>query len=504
MTDREKVAQLIREGNNDEALVIVKRLLNNAEAEGDESKHDLYYSIGLIEGGNKNFALANVYFEKALSLNPNFASTHNNIGTGLYALGFILEARKYFKESAKLSLMTQHYGNAEFFEKLSSIFVNIASTYVAHGDPYECIILTQKAMEFYKTYCKLEKDIKDEDKPVTEPLAMFNVALASLEIGDYEQGFRLYEYGFDVRLKKMHLRHFPKFPLWDGKPCDTLIFYACQGLGDEILFASLLPDIQKIVKNVIVECDSRLINLYRASFPSIEFYEYQKGILEPEWHNNHKIDAAINGVLAFKYFRNKKEDFNGNPYLWNPKCSDIAMSKIKEIPYCLDLKKLKIGISWRGGVTETGKKYRSLELKKFMEEVRSCAMDVEFISLQYTKEARAEVDAFNEEAGIDIVHHWPDIIDSYDHTADLLKELDLVISVPQSVVHLAGAMGIETIQLCPKYSMWQCGKYGEDAPFYSSVKNIWQQEPGSWDSVFEQVRNIIEGKVRACADDRLS
>jgi tetratricopeptide (TPR) repeat protein len=504
MTEREKVAELIKENKHDEALVIIKQLLNTAEAENDESKHDLYYSLGLIEGGNKNFALANTYFEKALSLNPNFASTHNNIGAGLYAMGFILEARKHFEESAKLSLMSGHYNNIDFFEKLSSVFVNLASTYVSHGNPHECVILTQKALEFYSTYCKLAKDVKEEDKPSTEPLALFNVALASLEMGDYEQGFKLYDYGFDARLNKMRLRHFPKFPLWDGKPCETLLFYACQGLGDEIMFASILPDIQKVVKNIIVECDDRLINLFRASFPEITFYKYEKGVDEPLWENDHKIDAAINGVLAFKYFRKKKEDFTGTPYLWNAEQNDIAINKIKEIPYCNELKKLKIGISWKGGVTETGKKYRSIELKKFMEEIGGASPDISFISLQYTKDAKEEVDKFNEGQEFDFIQisHWPEIIDSYDHTASLLKELDLVISVPQSVVHLAGAMGVDTIQLCPKYSMWQCGAYGENPPFYGSVKNIWQEEAGNWDVVFEEARHIISEKVRKCAEDK--
>ena len=75
----------------------------------------------------------------------------------------------------------------------------------------------------------------------------------------------------------------------------------------------------------------------------------------------------------------------------------------------------------------------------------------------------------------------------YDMTASLVKELDLIISVPTAVVDLAGALGVETWMTCPKNPMWKYGTKGDNYPWYKSVKLYRQIEEGDWDPVIAKL-----------------
>ncbi len=121
-------------------------------------------------------------------------------------------------------------------------------------------------------------------------------------------------------------------------------------------------------------------------------------------------------------------------------------------------------------------------------------LDCDFISLQYHNNARAEVDIFHESLGYEVITHWQDVVDDYDLTAGLLTQLDYVVSVPQSVVHLAGSLGVATLQLCPKSALWQMGVYKQNAPWYKCVKNIWQEVDGKWADVIDKL--VLELKSK--------
>jgi ADP-heptose:LPS heptosyltransferase len=188
------------------------------------------------------------------------------------------------------------------------------------------------------------------------------------------------------------------------------------------------------------------------------------------------------GSLA-KYYRTSDKDFSEKPYI---KVNDEVKTRIGERVKALG-NKMKIGISWQGGAVNTNRKERTIPLHLWTDLL---GFDADFISLQYDKDAEHEV----LQSGLNI-HHWPDILTNtdYEETAGLVANLDLVISVPQSVVHLAGAMGIPTWQLCPYNHMWQMGVYGEDMPWYQSVKNIWQDSTCRWESVLETTKERLCG-----------
>jgi hypothetical protein len=127
---------------------------------------------------------------------------------------------------------------------------------------------------------------------------------------------------------------------------------------------------------------------------------------------------------------------------------------------------MKVGITWTGGIKRTLSEQRSLLLKDIEPILRQ---DATFISLQY--KSVPEAVTFEEDTGIKI-HHWSHATqtDDYDDTAALIAELDLVITVQQSAVHIAGALGKPTWVMVPKAPLWRYGLTGETMPWYKSVK----------------------------------
>ncbi len=436
----------------------------------------LYYFLGCLYLERKQYALSCMAYEKALQYRPDFDECLCNMAASYRQMGDIETCIKCFTKALDIARSPNYLekcGNdtEKATKNLADYLANLGSCYVAKGTPDKAIELLEEAIKIYPT----------------RPNSMWNAGLAYLEKGDYEKGFKGYTYNLlqeDAKTRNFHGEG-NKTKVWDGTKGETVVVYGEQGIGDEIMFSSMLDEVNRDTK-VIFECHPRLIDLYRASFPHIEIYGTRKS-KEIAWLPKHKIDAQIPLSQLGQFYRKSKDDFPGTPYL---KANQRLVGKMHDKLQLLG-DGPKIGISWKGGINITNKGVRSIPLELLKPLFH---FDVDFISLQYHNNAQHEVDTFNESQGLDLIHHWQKEIDDYDLTAALLMNLDMVISVPQSVVHLAGALGVETIQMCPKQGLWQMGPYGEDAPWYKCVRNIWQVEDGAWESVVARVFMELEQK----------
>jgi hypothetical protein len=155
------------------------------------------------------------------------------------------------------------------------------------------------------------------------------------------------------------------------------------------------------------------------------------------------------------------------------------------------VKGLRVGIVWAGNPRKQEIRFRVIDAK------RSIGLDclaplldmpVNFYSLQ---KGETEADAAKYPQ---IVNFMPDIND-FDDTAAIIANLDLVISVDTSVVHLAGAMGKPVWLLSRKDACWRWLQNREDSPWYPSVRVYGQTEIGDWDSVIERVKQDLEKLV---------
>lgn len=350
--------------------------------------------------------------------------------------------------------------------------LNIAGSCISTGNPKDAIARIDAAME------------KWPDAPEMVHLR-WNKALLKLELGEYAEGFDLY-HEFPNRHDCRHYLGEGDPPTWDGTTeldgrKATVIVYGEQGIGDEIMFASMIPDLMKDC-NVVIDSHLRLAEMFRNSF-NVPVYATRE-FNAIRWKHDEKIDYKVPIGSLGKWYRRSHEEFPQTPYLVaDPKMVEKIKARLKQLGG-----KPCIGISWRGGTKATNSQYRNINLdllKPLLE------MDVNWISLQYQPTSHRAVDEFYGRTGLKI-HHWADVIDDYDMTAALVSQLDLVISIPQSVVHLAGALGTPTWQLCPKKAMWQMGPYGKDMPWYKCAKNFWQDDSEKWELVIETVKGELE------------
>jgi tetratricopeptide (TPR) repeat protein len=401
----------------------------------------------------KRTGLAQVLLKRAAALSPNESVIWNNLGL-------------CYQEGSNLS-----EGEAHFFRSLklepdnAMTHANLSQLYVSQAQPALAIKHAERAL--------------NADPDNLE--AQYNHGLANLLLGNWE-GWE----GFEANLGKDRSRKeriYGMVPRWNGVEGKTVIAYGEQGIGDEISFASCLPDLLKNNK-VIIDCDPKLKGLFKRSFNGethgTRFDDQVSWVYEGR--KLRKIDASVAFGSLPRFYRKKDEDFSGKPYLvadperrlqWRALLDSLGT-------------KPKVGIAWTGGLKNTGSHRRSLDLDDFLPILRQ---DATFVSLQY-KDASQEVEALKKAHGI-TVHHWKHAVntDDYDDTAALVAELDLVISVTTGVIHLCGALGKECWVMVPKAPRWFYGITGNKLPWYQSV-NLYRQK-AKWIDVIAEVATDV-------------
>ncbi len=465
-----KAKEMLVEGKDLDKAFHSFNLLFNSTLKENKNNDSLLFHLGAVCMKQGYNALSILLFKESMKYRENFIEAVNNIGYVYKKEQMQDKALLYFEKAKELA---DHYPDHVSNKDKADYLTNIGSMYIANGTP-------QKALEYFDEALKLDEDV---------PLTKWNRSLANLELGNYAEGFP--EYDFGERQERVKKRNYAvkDLPIWDGIPDKNKVIsvYGEQGIGDEIMFASMIPDLMQDCK-VVIDGHPRLADLFRNSF-NIPVYGTRKAE-KITWPEHQKVDAIIGMGSLGQYYRKKKEDFPGTPYInAEPKRAEKYRAKFEEMG-----PKPKIGISWKGGSLETGRSDRCMSLDTW-KPIFELYPEVDFISLQYDKNIGARVTKFEEENKINL-NHWQYALDDYDETAGLISNLDLIISVPQSIVHLAGAMGVPTWQLVPFKALWQCGPYGEDAPWYSSVRNFWQDEQyrpfeTPWDQVINKVKEEL-------------
>jgi len=289
--------------------------------------------------------------------------------------------------------------------------------------------------------------------------ARSNLGFAQLGQRNWAEGWKNYRYcvGTTARPKVQYKGEGE----WDGAPGKRVALYGEQGLGDEISFASVLPDAIRDCSKVIVDCDKRLANLFRRSFPGAVVYgtrqaKARDGAL---WAaEDREFDASLPIGQLGEFYRTTDESFPGTPYLKaDPERTLMwkALWQTKGKPV--------IGIAWNGGIAKTGKRFRRWTLDQLLPVLSS--VDAHWVVLEY-KSAAAEVDAFREKHPEIDIREYPHatMTNDYDDTAALVDSLDMVFCIQTAVAHLGGALGKTTWVAVPPISQWRYGPVGESVP----------------------------------------
>ena len=477
----------------EEAFTLAKAYLEGKKADGTPCEVDLekseqllneilnnnlgnltvLYVLGSLYLQKGNYGLAVQILSSVVQHSEEFGEAWNNLGLA-------------FKEIGRWDDAAQCAINASKVVDHPDILCNVAALHINRGMAEICLEWADRALA------------KDPD----HKKAQWHKALALLELGRFDtEAWDLHESrlvgGGSDNIAERDYHDGKGTSWWDGETAERVAIHGEQGMGDEIMFATCLPDAIATGADLVFEPSPRIEGLMRRSFPDIEVY----GTDDVDGRRWVGKDGPPDSKIAVgslpKFYRRSAEAFPSGAYLVpDPKRRKHWQEKLNALNA-----KPKIGIAWQGGVHQTRVDARSFHPRQIAPVLGK--HDVQWMSLQYDVTAQQCVDEVLEETGVDIIH-WPKAVaaidpdtgqaSDLDELAAFTSCLDLVISVPQTAYHVAGALGVPCWVMCPSEPDWRLGQEGEKDHWYASVEII-RQPPGTkdWGHVF----NVIDQKLGA-------
>ena len=459
-----------------------------------------YYHLGALFETVDKCERAIEYYEKAIQLDSHFAGSFNNLGNVYRKLGRLDEAIPYFQKTIEIQpqFWGSYYNLGEVYQAqvrdeeaidtyLKALQLN--PHHVPSMNNLAVLMMARKQFDEALRYCEEAIHVNPE---YGEP--HLTKAMIQLLLGQFEEGWKEYEWRWKTRDAEAWQRKCDK-PLWNGMPTQnkTLLIWAEQGIGDEIMFASCIPDVMSLIGSCVIECDKRLVPLFSRSFPQAEILERRRGDdpVGMAQQTMHSYDLVIAAGSLPVHLRPRVSSFpNAEAFLLSDKGKVAEWKKrMRTLPAGL-----RVGISWRGGKDPRERKIRSVDMALWKDILH--IKGVSFINLQYDTSEK-EIDEIRDALGI-TVYHWLDAdpLKDLDTSAAQIAALDLVISVDNATVHLAGALGVPVWTLLPYSPNWRWMLDREDTPWYPSMKLFRQPTFGDWETVMEVVCHELENMVQ--------
>lgn len=434
---------------NKENLDRVMIELNDALNENPDNPEVLFF-IGYILVQSEKLGFAYHIFKRLVELSPQKWEVWNNLARCSVIKSGTREPLEYLQTAAAMN------------PNSTAILLNTAVAFLNLGNGEKSAQASMKALEI-DAGCDKARD---------------NLGTALLSQRQWEKGFLLHDASLGGKHRTKHV--YNNCPDWDGEPRDgDVVFYGEQGLGDEILYASCLPDaIKKVGNGAILNVDNRLQGLFRRSFPDAKAVygdrlTYQKQL----WPQEHTIVAQASLGQLPKFFRKRDADFFGAAYLAPDPMRVTAYEAMLLRHIQNRTARPCIGLAWQGGKVHTReRRERSMTLNHFkpLIDPEVSGIDADWFILEYGLVADEINDFLQENPGLtERVHYFPWILQSrdYDDTAALVSLMHSVVAVPTTVIHLAGGLGVDTHVILPIVPQWRFGFNAEwtDFPWHSSV-----------------------------------
>jgi len=474
-------------------------------------------------------------FEQALYLlrkethkNPQWeASILFHLGLSYRTLGFRHEALRVFAESATLVPpdhdlvlnlgqvhfeLEQYPQAAEQFRILTTLQTDDASAWLTLGfilsnmDQYdeaakvlrtaETLDSTSPDINFYLAESLRKAERYVESLPYYQrmlqvgaeyPQAIHGYGKSLLALGKLEDGWDAMEFRFISSLGTWERHNLENWV--PDTVADHVLAYSEEGIGAELMFASCLPDLINSVDHCVVECESSLHSLFRRSFPRADFVPLADDYVRPD---GNPWEIPLNAQIAFgslpRYFRRGIDDFPlRKAYLvpdkelvdkWHTRLAGLGDAK-------------KIGILWNGTWTNETPKQTSLPLPE-LQSLITRHQGGTWINLQHG----SSQNALNQQRGIGIAPRmFPEAFKyDLDAMAALLVALDLVITPPGYVAHLAGALGVKTWLLVPEWADWRhsIDVSQSRSVWHPSIKMYRQAKGQTWQNFFTTLGDDLE------------
>jgi len=480
----------IKSGAKQEAVRNYKRALDRCKEPSARTK--ILDAIATIHYQDREYAEAVRFWKEAIGHDENNVMCLQNIGITLNDMGCFEEAETYIRKAYILddsnadillnlswSLLSQSRFD-EASEYCHKALVLEPENELVNNQYARILIYTgqeEAALSFYHSLIARHPEFMSTQR---------NMAFLELRLGRLGDGWRHYE----VRKAIKNWKGVGGIPSpasgdveFSGR---NVLILPEQGIGDEIMFSSCLPDLENKVANVTVCCDNRLVSIFQRSFPGVTVYGSDRG-------NRLHIDGTtpeiqeLVGSLPL-YFRPDIESFpdhagylvadEDNKTRWQQRLSHLGSGP-------------KIGIAWRSRLATGNREGNYIRLSDWGPIL--AVPGAHFVNLQYD-ECADELTEAQRSCGVKITDFMDlDQFNDIDGVAALMSTLDLVIAVGTSVAELAGALG------CPVWKLQRTRSWpmlGTDhSPWYPATRMFIPQAGADWSGVIGHVGSLLRDFV---------
>ena len=483
----------------------------------DSSYIDAHYNLGIVFNELKDFQNSINCYEKTIQIDSNHADAHNNLGMVYYKLGDFQNSINCYEKAIQNDADNVHaynnLGNSlirlertkealDYYKKaieIDSNYIkahgNLGITFYKLGEFQKAISCHEKAIQldpnnlnshnnlgilfhqlgqFQNAKSYFEKAIQIDPN---HPDVNFSLGMLLLSMSDFKNGLIKYEWRKKLPININKLKNIKGLE-WQGENLNnkTILILSEQGIGDIIQFSRYIYLIEKEYSvNIIIKTDKKIAHLFSKSkfklifnednIPKYDFYKHLMSLPKIYYEKTKTFPSQINFIPKDKKITLK----------WKERLNEI--------------KGFKVGINWQGRKTYGVDHLRSISLNYFSDLFN--IEKINFISLQKGF-GLEQIKNFKHK---DKLYNFSKEVDNgeniFEDTIGILQNIDLVISIDSSLVHLSSTLGIKTFALLHFCPDWRWNLMTKEFSWYDNLKIYRQEEVNKWDSIFSLLKKDL-------------
>lgn len=470
-----EAAALHRAGRLAEAAAIYQKILKK-----NPRDPDALHLLGLATGQQGDLQAGLAWIAKAVNVRDDFPDAHSNAAQYAAQLGNFPLAEQYARKATVYRPNALTYTNLGRLLRAQDRYEEALAAFRA---AHEC---NPRDIEGYIAYARALRMTDDAKAMLAVAEAGLRLApdhptlhlLASeahFGLGAFEPGWRAYAYRFRSLENRTPAKPY-KMPMWRGEDLTgrTLLIWAEQGPGDEIMYANMYADALARAGRCVIQSTPRLAPIMRRSFPGAEIFD--RDLRGEEWAG---IDYQTPAASLGEWLRPARDTF---PDTAGYVKADATLRETLRARYlATDKNRILVGLAWRSSNTtnDTDKSLNILEFGPILK-----VPGVTFVNLQYG-DCALELSEAARGFGVHIIHDSSiDPLKDMDAYAAQVAAMDFVVSSSNTAVHVAGALGVPAVCMLPvsldhgRRCYWLAD--GERTPWYPSLRLIKQRQPNQW------------------------
>ena len=430
-------------------------------------------ALCLEKAGRNN--VAQCFHIRALAANPNLASAYNNLALLYQNTGQHYNALRLFKHALVTTQIVEAYKNR------AGALIKVGQAAAAVNHCRRALMLAPDDGEGHfnhgtalKAAGQLAPAVVQFDRALvinpTYAEASWNKALALLKSGNFQEGWQLYEARWRLTSRQRPWPNLPK-PLWQRGAPGRLLIWAEQGVGEALIFSSMITELHSQCDHLIVSVDARLIPLLSRSAPPGVVFHPSNVEVDPATYDKHLPMGHLCQLLRANLTQIRAAP---SPFL------EADSARTTAIRARLGNGQAPIfGLSWRSGsLTRLNKSIDPARLVSILPSDNTV-----LVNLQYG-DTREEIAAVKAATGREIID-LPEIdnFNDIDGLAATVSACDHIITIANVTADLAGGLAKDVCVLLGPDTDWRWLADGKTTPWYPSARLYRQTGYLDWSPV---------------------